>query len=97
LAPLVPTPGGRVMEPNAAIPVFSAMQPETDAVQKPRQGLEADMTHAEIKSIEDAGRSTMVWSNEVYDSSNQFADIARALIPALLILTAATALLLALL
>lgn len=55
------------------------------------------MTNAEMKSIEDAGRSTVVWSSDVYDSSSQFADIAKALIPALLILTAATALLLALL
>ncbi|MBF0677611.1 MAG: hypothetical protein IR164_01565 [Devosia sp.] len=55
------------------------------------------MTQAEIKSIEDAGRSTMVWSNDVYDSSGRFGDIAKTLIPAFVILTAATALLLALL
>lgn len=54
------------------------------------------MTQAEIKSIEDAGRSTMVWSNDIYDSPSQLGDIAKALIPAFLILTAATALLLAL-
>lgn len=73
------------------------MQPATDAVRNPAKGMEAKMTQAEIKSIEDAGRSTMVWSNDVYDSSGRFGDIAKTLIPAFVILTAATALLLALL
>jgi type IV secretory pathway component VirB8 len=54
------------------------------------------MTQAELKSIEDAGRSTMVWANDTYDSPSQLGDIAKALIPAFLILTAAAALLLAL-
>lgn len=55
------------------------------------------MTHAEIKAIEDAGRSTMVWSSDSYDGASHFGDVAKALIPALFILAAATALLLALL
>lgn len=55
------------------------------------------MTHAEIKAIEDAGRSTMVWSATSYDGANHFGDIARALVPAMFILATATVLLLALL
>jgi len=76
--------------------VFSAKQPATDALGIPARGWRQKMTQAEIKSIEDAGRSTMVWSNDIYDSPSQLGDIAKALIPAFLILTAATALLLAL-
>ncbi|WP_160194693.1 hypothetical protein [Devosia riboflavina] len=55
------------------------------------------MTQAEIRALEHAGRSTAVWSNEVYDISPHFGDVARALFPAALILATATALLVALL
>mgnify|MGYP000958511762 CR=1 FL=1 len=55
------------------------------------------MTHAEIKSLEDAGRSTMVWSSDIYDGASHYGDVARALIPAMVILATVAALLLALL
>lgn len=55
------------------------------------------MTHLEIKAIEDAGRSSMAWSTEGYDGQTHYADVARALAPALLILAAAVALMLAIL
>lgn len=55
------------------------------------------MKQAEIRAIEHAGRSTMVWASDVYDDSAHFGDVARALLPAALILAAATTLLLALL
>ena len=55
------------------------------------------MTHMEIKAIEDAARSSMVWSTEGYDGQTHYGDVFRALTPALLILAAATALMLALL
>jgi hypothetical protein len=59
--------------------------------------LEAEMTQAEIRALEHAGRSTAVWNNEVYDNSPHFGEVARALFPAALILATATALLVALL
>lgn len=55
------------------------------------------MKQAEIRAIEHAGRSAMVWASDVYDDSAHVGDVARALLPAALILAAATALLLALL
>jgi hypothetical protein len=55
------------------------------------------MTQAEIRSLEHAGRSTMVWSHDVYEQPAHFADVARALLPAALILAATAALLVALL
>lgn len=54
------------------------------------------MTNAEIKALEDAGRSTMVWT-EGYDGETHYGDVAKALLPAMFILATATALLLALL
>lgn len=59
--------------------------------------LEAKMKQAEIRALEHAGRSTMVWTGDVYDDAAHFGDVVRALLPAALILAAATALLLALL
>ena len=53
------------------------------------------MTQAEIRALENAGRSTMVWSTEAYGGSTHFGEIARALLPATLILAAAAALLVA--
>ena len=53
------------------------------------------MTHMEIKALEDAGRTSMVWS-EGYDGQTHYGDVIKALAPALLILTATVALLLAL-
>jgi hypothetical protein len=58
---------------------------------------EASMTHMEIKAIEDAGRSSMVWSTEGYDGQTHYADVLKALSPALFILGAAAALMLAIL
>ncbi|WP_161796872.1 hypothetical protein [Devosia soli] len=55
------------------------------------------MTQAEIRALENAGRSTMVWSAEAYDGTTHFSEVMRALLPATLILVAAAALLVALL
>lgn len=54
------------------------------------------MTQAEIRALENAGRSTMVWPNETYDEVDHSADVFRALIPAAFILAAAAALMVAL-
>ena len=54
------------------------------------------MTHMEIKALEDAGRNTSVWT-EAYDGQTHYSSVILALMPATLILFAATALLLALL
>lgn len=55
------------------------------------------MNHVDIRSLEDAGRATAVWDNEIFDTPSRFSDMAMALLPASLILAAATALMLALL
>ncbi len=54
------------------------------------------MTHMEIKALENAGRTSMVWT-EGYDGQTHYADVFKALAPALFILTAAAALMLAIL
>lgn len=53
------------------------------------------MTHMEIKALEKAGR-TAVWT-EGYDGETHYADVFKALAPALFILTTAAALMLAIL
>lgn len=55
------------------------------------------MNQFQIRTLEDAGRSTTVWASDSFDQQPHFADIAMALLPATLILVAATALLVALL
>lgn len=55
------------------------------------------MTQAEIRALENAGRSTSVWSGESFDGTTHFAEVGKALIPASLILAIATGLLLAIL
>lgn len=50
------------------------------------------MTHMEIKALEDAGRTSMMWSTEGYDGQTHYADVLKALAPALLILAAVAAL-----
>jgi hypothetical protein len=52
------------------------------------------MTNMEIKALEHAGRSTAVWT-EGYDGQTHYSGVLKALVPALLILTAASALMLA--
>ncbi|HTO28223.1 MAG TPA: hypothetical protein VL017_06490 [Devosia sp.] len=54
------------------------------------------MTHMEIKALENAGRTTTVWT-EGYDGETHYADVLRALAPALFILITAAALMLAIL
>ena len=54
------------------------------------------MTHMEIKAIENAARTSAVWT-EAYDGQTHYAEVARALAPALFILAAATTLMLAIL
>jgi hypothetical protein len=54
------------------------------------------MTHMEIKALEDAGRNTIVWT-EGYDGQTHYLAVFKALAPALLILAAATLLMLAIL
>jgi hypothetical protein len=55
------------------------------------------MTQAEIRALEHAGRSSMVWNGDVYDSAPHFGEVFRALLPATLILATAATLLVALL
>jgi hypothetical protein len=54
------------------------------------------VSHFNVQSLENAGRTRSVWNTEAYDTSPRFGDVAMALLPASLILAAATALLLAL-
>jgi hypothetical protein len=56
---------------------------------------EASMTNIEIKALENAGRTTAVWT-EGYDGQTHYGDVFRALAPALLILVTAAGLMLAL-
>lgn len=55
------------------------------------------MNNPHIRTLEDAARTTAVWSGDVFDAQPRGAEILRALIPAALILSVATALLVALL
>lgn len=55
-----------------------------------------DMTNMEIKALENAGRQTAVWT-EGYDGQTHYADVFKALAPALVILIIAAALLVAIL
>ena len=55
------------------------------------------MAHFHVNALEDAARSTGVWASDGYVAPSRFGDVAMALLPAALILTAATTLLLALL
>jgi hypothetical protein len=54
------------------------------------------MSHLQIKSIEQAARNSG-WSSDVYNHQPNFSEVAMALLPASLILAAASALLVALL
>jgi len=54
------------------------------------------MSNAEIKALENAGRTTMVWSGG-YDGETHYADVLKALAPALFILAVAAGLMLAIL
>jgi len=61
-----------------------------------RAGLETNMTSMEIKALEDTGPNRSLWL-DAYDDQPRYAQLVVALLPATLILFAATALLLALL
>lgn len=54
------------------------------------------MTNMEIKALQNAGRHAMVWT-EGYDGQTHYTDVLKALAPALLILTIAAGLLVAML
>lgn len=54
------------------------------------------MSNAEIKALENAGRTSMVWT-EGYDGETHYGDVFKALTPALLILATAAGLMLAIL
>ena len=54
------------------------------------------MTQMEIKALENAGRTAMVWT-EGYDGETHYGDVFRALTPALFILVTAAVLMLAIL
>lgn len=54
------------------------------------------MSNAEIKALENAGRTAAVWV-EGYDGQTHYGDVFRALAPALFILAAAAGLMLAIL
>lgn len=55
------------------------------------------MSQFQIRTLEDAGRSTSVWASDGFDHQPRFAEVAMALLPAALILVTATALLVSLL
>lgn len=55
------------------------------------------MKNAEIRALDHSHGAGLTWSGDVYDNSPHFGEVARALLPAALILAAASALLLALL
>ncbi len=55
------------------------------------------MNNAHIRTIEDAGRTTAVWSTDVFDTHTHGLDIVRALVPAAVILLVAATLLVTLL
>ena len=54
------------------------------------------MTHMEIKAIENSSRA-MVWPAEGYDGQTHYAEVLKALAPALFILGTAAALMVAIL
>lgn len=54
------------------------------------------MTNIDIKALEHAGRTAMVWA-EGYDGQTHYADVLKALAPALFILVAAAGLMLTML
>lgn len=58
--------------------------------------VEADMTHMEIKALENAGRTATMWT-EGYDGETHYADVFKALAPALFILSTVAVLMLAIL
>lgn len=55
------------------------------------------MAHFQVNALEHAARSTSVWVSDIETDHARFGDVARALLPAALILAAATMLLLAIL
>lgn len=55
------------------------------------------MNQFQIRTLDDAGRSTSAWASDGFDHQPRFAEVAMALLPAALILVAATALLVSLL
>jgi type IV secretory pathway component VirB8 len=55
------------------------------------------MQNVEIKSLEDAGRTTAVWSADISEKPTRLESVAFALLPASLILVVAAILLVALL
>lgn len=54
------------------------------------------MTNMDIKALENAGRTSAVWT-EGYDGQTHYADVLKALVPATFILAVAAALMLAIL
>jgi hypothetical protein len=58
---------------------------------------ETNMSHVQIRTLEDAGRTTAVWSSDTFEARPRFAEVTMALVPATLILATAAALLVALL
>ena len=55
------------------------------------------MNNPHIRTLEDAARTTAVWNSDVLEIQPRGREILRALVPAVLILSVATALLVALL
>ncbi|WIY51940.1 hypothetical protein O9Z70_10655 [Devosia sp. YIM 151766] len=55
------------------------------------------MNQFQIRTLEDAGRTTAVWNSDSFDHQPRYADVFIALLPASLILLATAVLLVALL
>ncbi|MEO5806355.1 hypothetical protein [Devosia sp.] len=55
------------------------------------------MSQAEIRALEDAGRTAMAWSTDGYDGRTHYGDVLKAVLPATILLAIATVLLLTIL
>lgn len=55
------------------------------------------MSQTEINALEHAGRTAMAWSSDGYDGHIRYGDLIKALVPAMILLSIATALLLTIL
>ena len=55
------------------------------------------MTHADVKALENAGRTSMAWSPEGYDGETHYSYVLKAMTPAIGILAIAATLLFAVL
>lgn len=70
---------------------------QVDCGNKTAVTAEDAMSQTEINALEHAGRTAMVWSSDGYDGRTHYGDVIKALVPAMILLSIATALLLTIL